>query len=478
MQRLEGMDASFVYLETPAAPMQVAMTCVFDPSTAPDGYSFAKVRELVENRLHLVPPFRRRLVGMPGLLHRPGWIEDPDFNLDLHLRRVRLPAPGGIGELEQFTTKVRSRPLAPSRPPWEMHVVEGLADGMVGAVTKMHHAAIDGVSGAELTANRVDLEPDPPAVAAPRRSWTPEPPPSRLALARGAAREMLRQPVVAGSVLARTARAALRLLRHNRQPETTPPPGPFSAPRTCCNGPLTERRHVAFTQIGLDDVQRIKDAAGVTVNDVVLAVCAGALRGHLDDHGQLPDRPLVAAVPVSVRTENEQATMGNQLTAMLVELATTIENPMSRLQAPAASTRAAKAQNSVLGPETIPQLAGLTPPALLAAMGALDSRFHVLGRIPPACNLIVSNFTGPPFPLYCAGAHMVAAYPMGPLGIGTALNVTVQSYLDTLWFGIVTCPDVVLAPWTLTDRIPNALRDLTKTHTDAEPEIAYTPSSP
>jgi diacylglycerol O-acyltransferase len=462
LERLDGMDASFVYLDTPATPMQVGMTCVFDPSTAPGGYSFAKVRGLVEERLHLIPQFRRRLVEVPALLHRPGWAEDPEFDLDQHLRRTGLPAPGGITELERFSADVISRPLDPRRPPWEMHVVEGLEGGMVGSVTKMHHAAIDGTSGAELTASLLDLEPEPVPVAPPDAPWMPAAPPSPLALAAGAVRELLRQPVLAGSVLARTARGALRLLRHNRRPETTPPPGPFAAPRSAYNAPVSAARHVSLAQVDLDDVRQIKDTVGVTVNDVVLAVCAGALRGHLED-GSLPDQSLIAAVPVSVRTEDAGAT-SNQLSAMLVELGTTIDEPMARLQAIAASSRAAKTQHHVLGPHTISQLADLTPPALLAAMGALESRFNVLGRIPPACNLIVSNFPGPPFPLYCAGARMVAAYPMGPLGLGTALNITVQSYLDTLWFGIVACPDVVPEPWALADGIHDAVHELGKEH--------------
>ena len=463
MERLDGMDASFVYLETPAAPMQVGMICVFDPSTASDEYSFARVRRLVEDRLHLIPPFRRRLVEVPANLHRPGWMDDPDFDLDQHLHRARLPAPGGIGELERYAADVVSRPLDLQRPPWEMHVVEGLEGGMIGSVTKMHHAAVDGIGGAELTATLLDLEPEPEPVAAPDSPWNPEPSPSRLALAAGAVRDLLRQPVVAASVLARSARAALRLLRHNRRTETPPPPGPFAAPRAPYNGPLTGRRHVALAQIDLDDVRRIKDRAGVTINDVVLATCAAALRRHLEDHGGQLGRSLVAAVPVSVRAQDEDAS-SNQLSAMLVELATTIEEPMARLQAIAKSSRAAKTQHHVLGPDTFAELADLTPPALLAAAGALESRFNVLGRIPPACNLIVSNFPGPPFPLYCAGARMVAAYPMGPLGLGTALNITVQSYLDTLWFGIVACPDVVPEPWTLAEGIHDAVHELGKEH--------------
>jgi diacylglycerol O-acyltransferase / wax synthase len=462
MQRLDGMDASFVYLDTPAAPLQVGMTCVFDPSTAPDGYSFAKVRRLVEDRLHLIPPFRRRLVEVPAHLHRPGWIEDPDFDIDRHLHRARLPAPGGIAELEQFAADVFRRPLDPERPPWEMHVVEGLEGGMVGSVTKMHHAAVDGVSGAELTATLLDLEPEPRPVPPPDEPWKPAAPPSRLTVAGRALRELLRQPAAAGTVLARTARSALRLVRHNREPATTPPPGPFAAPRTAYNAPLTGARHVSLAQIDLDDVRRIKDAAGVTINDVVLAVCADAVRGHLEEHGGLPEQPVVAMVPVSVRAVDQAETTSNRLSAMLVELGTTIDEPTARLQAIAASSRAAKTQHHVLGPETFSQLADVTPSPLVAAIGALESRFNLLGRVPPVANLIVSNFPGPPFPLYCAGARLVAAYPMGPLGLGTALNITVQSYVDTLWFGIVACPDVVPEPWTLADRITDAVQELGK----------------
>jgi diacylglycerol O-acyltransferase len=297
MERLNGMDASFVYLETPAAPLQVGMTCVFDPSTAPGGYSFAKVRRLVEDRLHLIPPFRRRRVDVPGHLHRPSWIEDPDFDLDQHLHRVGLPTPGGVTELEQFAADVFSRPLDPSRPPWEMHVVEGLEGGMIGSVTKMHHAAVDGISGAELTATLLDLEPEPQPEPPPDAPWTPAAPPSRLALAAGAVRALLRQPVDAGSVLARTAQGVLRLLRHNRRPDTVPPPGPFAAPRSAYNAPVTAARHVSLTQLDLDDVRRIKDTAGVTINDVVLAARAGALRVHLERDDASRDRPVAAARP-------------------------------------------------------------------------------------------------------------------------------------------------------------------------------------
>src|SRR4051794_12590372 len=174
MQRLTGLDATFLYMETPAMHMHVAGVAVFDPSTVPGGYSFDKVKELVESRLHLLPPFRRRLVEIPFQLHHPLWIEDPDFDLDYHVRRTALPSPGGQSELAELTADLTARPLDRSRPLWEMYVIEGLENGHIATVTKMHHAAIDGVSGAELTVNLLDLQPEPAEVDPPEEPWKPD----------------------------------------------------------------------------------------------------------------------------------------------------------------------------------------------------------------------------------------------------------------------------------------------------------------
>jgi WS/DGAT/MGAT family acyltransferase len=194
MQRLGGLDTSFVYLDSPAAPMHVAMVCIFDPHDVPGGYSFEKVRARVAERLHLVAPFRRRLVSMPLHVHRPVWIDDPDFDLDRHLGRTTLPAPGGPLELERFTADIVARPLDRTRPLWEMHLLDGLEGGMVAVVTKMHHATVDGVSAAELAAHLLDLDPDTPAMSVPPPTWQPAPAPSPARLLWDAAFDLARQP--------------------------------------------------------------------------------------------------------------------------------------------------------------------------------------------------------------------------------------------------------------------------------------------
>ncbi|HEV2369254.1 MAG TPA: wax ester/triacylglycerol synthase family O-acyltransferase, partial [Acidimicrobiales bacterium] len=351
MQRLSGLDATFLYLETPSTHMIVASTCVFDPSTVPGGYSFAKVRQLVEDRLPLLPPFRRRLVEIPFGLHHPLWIEDPDFDLDYHLRRAALPPPGDLRELARFSADVCSRQLDRSRPLWEMYVIEGLEDGMIGVVTKTHHAAIDGVSGAELTVNLLDVSPEPAPVPAELQTWKPDRVPTEFELLGYALASLARQPVAAAKAARRTATMALTLRRRNRQPGVKPPPAPFSAPKTSLNQSITPHRQLGLTEVQLDEVKEIKNALGGTVNDVVLAACAGALRRYLDERGEQPDKSLVAMIPVSVRTEDQKGTMGNRVSSMLVSLATDVDDPVNRFHAIQEATRYAKDQEKAISAE-------------------------------------------------------------------------------------------------------------------------------
>jgi len=254
MQRLTGLDATFLYMETPTNHMHVASTIVVDPSTVPGGYSFERVRALVENRLPLLPPFRRRLVEVPFGLHHPIWIEDPDFDLDYHIRRAALPAPGGKKELEEFAADVFGRPLDRSRPLWEMYLIEGLEHGHIGVVTKVHHSAIDGVSGAELTVNLLDLTPEPLIIPEPDPAWKPDRVPTDIEMVGYALNSLARTPVRAAKALRRTTEMALSLRRRNRQPNVSPPPALFSGPKTFLNTTITAHRRFAMTEVSLDDV--------------------------------------------------------------------------------------------------------------------------------------------------------------------------------------------------------------------------------
>ena len=366
MQRLSGLDAMFLSMETPTNHMHVTGVFVLDPSEAPQGFSFDQVRDMVGRRLNRAPPFRRRLVEVPFKLANPMWIEDPNFDLDYHVRRACLPSPGGQGELEAFVGQMIGLPLDRKRPLWEMYLVEGLEGGRQAIVMKMHHSAIDGVSGAELTAAWLDLEADPPADA-DDDNWHAERVPTDIDLLIGAWTQLASSPVKAVRAARRIVETALHVSEHNRDSGVMPPPSPFSAPKTSFNQAITPHRRVAFADVALDDLKAVKNHFGCTVNDVILALCASALRRYLLAAGEdeLPEEPLVGFVPMSVRTDDERLSAGNRISAMLTSLATDIADPVERLRTISAGMADAKSQESRIGAEVLTDWTEFTFPALI-----------------------------------------------------------------------------------------------------------------
>ena len=460
MQRLTGLDASFLYLETPSSHMHVAGLMLLDPSSAEGELSIDRVREVYGQRLHLAPPFRRRLAEVPFGLHHPLWIEDPDFDLSYHIRHIAVPPPGGEKELANLVAHLNAIPLDRSHPLWEVWVIEGLADGNVAVLSKVHHAAIDGAAGNELTVALLDLSPEI-AEHEPESEWVPDRVPSDVELLSYAASSLARQPFRVVKALRRTAGGALALRRRSREaPTLTPPPAPFSAPRTPFNVALTPRRSYAFTSVSLPVVKAIKNQTGATVNDVVLAVCAGALRGYLEEQGELPDQALVAMVPISVRPTDQKDAGGNQVSSTLTTLATDIDDPAERLALIHDSMVAAKQQHEAIGADTLQEWAEFAAPALVGRAARLYTRTRIADRHRPLFNVTISNVPGPPFPLYSIGARMVANYPVGPIFDGGGVNMTVMSYLDQLDFGLQACPDVLPDVWSLADGLQEALDEL------------------
>jgi diacylglycerol O-acyltransferase len=325
MERLSGMDATFLYVETHSAHMHVAMTGIYDVSTMAGGYSFDKVKEHIRSRLQLVAPFRRRLVQVPFQFHHPVWIEDPNFNLDYHVRRIGCPAPGGRRELAEVAAQIASIPLDRTRPLWEAWVIEGLKQDRVGFVVKVHHAAIDGASGAEIMTELYDLSPegrDIELVEVP-----PEHVPTDQELLTYAALSKLRLARDSFGLARRTLSSVANVVRAARDPQTRHGAMPLTAPRTPWNHSIGPDRTVAFARIPLEETKAIKDALGVKINDVILEICAGTLRRYLADRGELPDLPLIATCPVSVRVEDEKGSLGNKVSAIFASLATDIDDP-------------------------------------------------------------------------------------------------------------------------------------------------------
>jgi len=444
VKRLTGSDATFLYLQNPNSHMEVSAVVLVDPSGIEGGFSFARAREVIATRLHLVPPFRRRLVHVPFELDTPRWIEDPDFDLDYHLRRAALPAPGGRAELDDFVGQVLSRPLDLSRPLWELHVVEGLADGRIAIVSKTHHAAVDGVSGTDLLASLVDLSADAPDPEPPAEPWRPDEVPNQFGLMLDSIGALVRQPWRGLKATRRLARTLAKDQLTRFQP--TPVTAAFDSPATPFNTTCTPHRLVTLFEIPMADLKAVKRAGGASLNDALLATVGGALRSYLLDREELPTSPLVAFVPVSTREGHVGGEGGNDTSVVFSTLATDLDDPLARLARINEAMTAAKEQHAELGAATIVDWTEIAGPAGAALAGRFISRFRINELIRASANVVVSNIPGPSVPLYIAGAKVDAIYPLGPVADGSALNITVMSYLDTMYVGLAAdraaVPDV------------------------------------
>jgi WS/DGAT/MGAT family acyltransferase len=462
MERLSGIDAAFLYFETPAMHMHVTGVLVLDPSTMTgDGPPFEAIRHMLESRMHLLPPFRRKVVPVPFQLDHPVWVDDPGFDIENHLHRIGCPSPGGMHELADLVADIAARPLDRTKPLWEMWVIEGLEHGYIAAVTKMHHCAIDGVSGADLMVHLFDLEPQPPATeAAPE--WQPQPEPSDVEIVARAFAHRATNPIKLARVMGRTARAGLNIVRVRRRPDAPPAALPLTAPRTQFTGAITPHRSVAFGKATLDDFKFIKTTFGTTVNDVVLAACTGSVRRWLETHGGIPDKPLIASVPVSVRSDDERGSMGNRVSAMFVNLPVHLVDPVERLLAVHEETKGAKEVHHAMGADMLTNWAEVMGPALFTQAARLYSNLKLADRHRPVHNLVISNVPGPPFPLYCAGMRCIATYPLGPVMEGAGINITVLSNMGSVDFGVIACRDTVPELWDIAGGFGEAVDELRK----------------
>lgn len=461
MQRMSGMDAAFFYMETPTHHMHVVGTLVLDAGGVEGGFTLDRVRRLIQARIHLMPMLRRRMVGVPLGLAHPVWIEDPDFALDNHLHHIAVPPPGTMRELAEVVGDIAGQPLDRRRPLWEMWLVEGLADGGAALVTKMHHATIDGITGADLMAHLLDLAPDAEDPPPPDRPWRPDRVPSDLELARDALLERATHPLAGIRTVASAARSLIDLgLGMVPVGERLQSVMPFSGPRTVLDRPVTAGRAVAFGKARLADLKAVKNRFGTTVNDVVLAAATGALRRYLLAHDDLPDRPLVAAVPVSVHGDSRHGASTNQVSNMFVRLPVDLEDPVEQLTAVRLETRDAKAVHRAMGADLIQDLAQVTPPGVFNLAMRIYGDPRVSGTLPPVLNAVVSNVPGPPVPLYIAGAEVRGVYPFGPLIEGSGVNLTVLSNRGDVDVGVIACRDTVPDVWSIVDGFVDAVAAL------------------
>ena len=453
--RLTGLDATFLYVETDAMPMHVAMCAVLDPSTIPGGYSFERMRAHIAERVPLVKELRRTVVDVPFHLDHPVWVDDPTFGIENHVHRAVLEAPGDEHQLAAFVAEMAERRLDRDRPLWEFWILEGLADGKLALVGKIHHCALDGGAAADLMPAFFGIEPDPPPVQAPERE--PAPRPDDLELLSAAVVDRACRLVGALGTVPQIGRA-LRGIRSRRSETESAGGTPLNCPVTPFNGSITSRRAIAFGRLPLADVRAVGAAAGATVNDVLLATCAEAFRAYLQMIDALPDRPLVVAVPVGVRREEDKGETGNKISMMFVKLHTELDDPAECLAATIRDAAAAKEEHALVGGETIMRVLELADPLVLPFGSTVYSRAGLADRHRPAINATVSNVVGPPFPIYLGGARAERLYPMGPVIEGAGLNLTVMSYDGHVDIGLLAAAVLVPDPWIVTSRLPDALQ--------------------
>ncbi len=459
MERLAGIDASFLYMETPQVHMHVGFACILDPGDSPEGYDFDAVVKHVEERASCHRVFRRRLARVPFDLHHPLWVDDPDFDLIHHMHRVALPAPGGPEEFGAMIGRISSSPLDRSKPLWEIWIIEGLEGGRLGLSLRMHHSVVDGVSGAGILMHLFDKS---PTTIAPPIPLPPEPDkvPSDLELFAYAARSRAKQPVDVLRTMGQTVKKATGLLRDmisERRPAGTRPLG---APRTPFNGSVSPRRNLATMRVSFEEIREIKNALHCTVNDVILAIVGGGLRNYLEERDALPEDSLTAACPVSVRTEEESLEYNNKVSVMWTSLGTDTDDPLERVERIHRSTMIAKREFQAMGGRTLQSWAEFAGPRVFNLAVRAYSSQHLADRHRPVHNLVISNVPGPRGPLYLAGLKLEAVYPTGPVMEGMGLNLTVLSYGGFVDFGFFVDSKLVPDVWDLVRATKSASEEL------------------
>jgi WS/DGAT/MGAT family acyltransferase len=458
MQRLSGLDASFLYLETPAQPMHVCSIIDLDTSTMPGGYSFDRLRESLSLRLKAMPQFREKLANSALNLDHPVWVDDDSFEVDRHLHRIGLPPPGGRTELSEICGHIASLPLDRRRPLWEMWVIEGVAgtdchrDGRVAVMTKVHHCGVDGVTGANLMSQLCSTEadappPDPVDGVGGGSGWQ---------IAAGGLVRFATRPLQLANVVPQTMSSLMATVRKALEGQAMA--RPFAAPRTAFNASISGRRNIGYAQLDLEDVKKVKNHFGVKVNDVVMALVSGVLRQYLAERNALPESPLVASVPVSVHGKSDRPGR-NQVSAMFSSLHTQIADPAERLKSIAEANSVAKEHSSAIGDSLLQDWSQFAAPAFFGIAMRLYARTRLTETM-PVHNLVVSNVPGPQEPLYFLGCEVKAMYPLGPIFHGSGLNITVMSLSGKLDVGLISCPDLVPDLWEMADDFGVAMEEL------------------
>jgi len=466
MEQLSGLDSSFLYLETGNMPMHIGGLAIYDQSTAPGGaVTFKDILRFFDKRLHKARAFRQCLATVPMSLDYPYWIEDPEFDLEFHVRHIALPKPGDWRQLCIQAARLHARPLDTTRPLWEATVIEGLDNvagvpkGSFALVTKFHHAAIDGVSSAEISAAIHDLSPED-SVEPPEDDWHPSRVPTAMELLGRAAVTTTKKPFEFASLVARNIPTAWRFGRglYKKELHLT-----GKAPRTRFNGNVSPHRVFDGRSFSLEEIRAIKSRVkGATVNDVVVSVCGGALRRYLDSKGELPEESLIAVAPVSARPEQMRKAAGNMVSTMNLPVRSDIANPLDRLRAVHEESVRAKELTRTVGTTLAAELAHFLPSTTTGLMASAYSRYGLANLVPPFANTIITNVPGPDLPLYSMGSRMVASFGLGPITHGLGLFQPVISYNGQVTISAISCREMMPDPGFYCDCLEESFENLKK----------------
>lgn len=450
MEQLSPMDASFLYFETANAPMHIGSVAIYDQATVDGGVlAFKEILKNYESRLHLARSFRQRIVRVPLSLDHPYWLEDPDFDLEYHVRHIALPKPGDWRQLCIQVARLHARPMDTTRPLWEFTVIEGLDNveglpkGSFAIVSKVHHAAIDGVSGAEMTAAVHDIEVDavPPP---PEKAWLPERMPTAVELLSRTSVNNVRQPFKLARVVAESVPALARLgigLSAGKLKRVG------AVPRTRFNGKVSPHRVFDGRSFKLSDIRAIKNAVeGATVNDAVIAIVGGALNKYLSSKNELPKDSLIAMAPISVRSKDQQKSAGNQVSAMSVAVRSDIADPLERLVAVFESTTNSKEMTNAIGASTLTDYSQFIPSTVAGLAARLYTNLGLANRITPIFNTVITNIPGPQIPLYMTGARLVTQFGLGPILDGMGIIHPVFSYCGEITISFTSCREMIPDP--------------------------------
>ncbi len=442
MQQLNGLDSAFLFMETPNAPMHLGSVAIFDPSTAPGGVvRFKRIIQTLEERAHLAPYLRQRLYEVPFNLDFPYWVRDESFDPEFHIRHIALPKPGDWRQLCIQVARLQSRALDRSRPLWELYVIEGLDNvegipkGCFALVSKTHHAAIDGISSQDIGSALCDPSPEIRQIEG-ADNWKADKAPTLIELAAMAHENSIKKPRRFMDFLGKTLKSWENVAESAKNGSLTPA---SKVPRTRFNRVLSPHRVFEGVTFPLEDIKQIKNSAGGTVNDAVLAICAGALRRYLEEKDELPEETLVSMCPINVRDPNSTGISGNQVVSMSVPLHTDITDPKERLAAICESTRTAKEATNAIDAKTMLEMADFIPTQLSTLGARVAAENGLANFMAPTVNTVITNVPGAQQPIYSNGAALVRGWGLGPCTDGNGLFHSIGSYCGELFIGVTCC---------------------------------------